>query len=384
MTGVKVKRVRHDSAKEYDTNDLKAWNEDKGITSETTAPYKAQQIGKAESVNHTLMQRVRAALLDAGAEEELRAEALASVVNVLNRSPKAGLDVTLLEALTGRRPNDAGFHVWGSRAWALKHKKQQRKLEPRTDVGRFVGCKVGDKAYRILEDGRQNFFKRRDVLMEDKPSKAGTSVCGSSAGPQLTMTDDRDNNGGMDGSMDMLDAEGDVVEKNLPVEDSDSEDDGDPDGLADDNDDEESQSPNYSILPVGHFPSEMYNAAPGPRLYTRRPSPKVTWLEKGPNAYVAIGAEMAGKDVWELTKPRSSEKEARARPDWLMRQRAIQKDVSAHKNLGTWSKTKVNTMKRKAVRTCFVFDIKHDAEGKKKRYRRGWWPRVSTKFRDVI
>jgi len=39
LTGVKVKRVRHDGAKEYVTNDLKASYEDKGITSEMTAPY---------------------------------------------------------------------------------------------------------------------------------------------------------------------------------------------------------------------------------------------------------------------------------------------------------------------------------------------------------
>jgi len=62
------------------------------------------------------MERVRAALLDSWADEEVWAEALASVVHVLNRSPEAGLDVTPLKALTGRRPNVAGFRVCGSRA----------------------------------------------------------------------------------------------------------------------------------------------------------------------------------------------------------------------------------------------------------------------------
>jgi len=116
LTGVHFKRVRHDSAEEYLTNDLKAWYEDKGITSEMKAPYKAQQNRKAERVNRTQMERVSAALLDARGNAELWAEALASVVHVLNRFPKAGLDVTPLEALTGRRPNVSGFRVWGSRA----------------------------------------------------------------------------------------------------------------------------------------------------------------------------------------------------------------------------------------------------------------------------
>jgi len=71
LTGVKKKRVRHDGAKEYVTSDLKAWYEDKAITSDMTAPYESQQNGKAERVNRTLMERVRADLIDAGAEEEL-------------------------------------------------------------------------------------------------------------------------------------------------------------------------------------------------------------------------------------------------------------------------------------------------------------------------
>jgi len=241
LTGVHVKRVRHDGAKEYLTNDLKAWYEDKGITSEMTAPYKAQQTEKAKRVNRTLMERVRAALLDARAEGELWAEALDSVVHVLNRSPKAGLDVTPLEALTGRRPIVSGFRVWASRAWALTPTKQQRELEPRTNVGRFVGYTVGGKAYRILEDGTNKVFKRRDVLMEEKPAKADSSGDGSSAGPQLTMNEDSDNNGGMEESMDILDAEGEGGEKHLPEEDSERDSDGDPDDLEDDNDDEERQ-----------------------------------------------------------------------------------------------------------------------------------------------
>ena len=48
LTGVTVKRVRHEGAKEHVTNDLKAWYEDKGITSEMTAPWKSQQNGKTE------------------------------------------------------------------------------------------------------------------------------------------------------------------------------------------------------------------------------------------------------------------------------------------------------------------------------------------------
>jgi len=65
LTGLKVKRGRHDSAKEYVSHDLKAWHVNKGITSKQTAPYSSQQNGKAERANRYIMERVRAALLSA-------------------------------------------------------------------------------------------------------------------------------------------------------------------------------------------------------------------------------------------------------------------------------------------------------------------------------
>jgi len=183
------------------------------------------------------------------------------------------------------------------------------------------------------------------------------------------MAEDSDDNGGMDGEMDMLDAEGDGGEKHLPAEDSESDSAGDLDDLADDNDDEESQADTSSLRPVSHPPAEMDNDAPRPRRFTRRPALKVSWWEKAPKAYLASGAESAAKDGWDLTKPPANDKEARARPDWPLWQKATKDEVVAHKQLGTWSKTKVSNKKQKTVKTRFVFYIKHDAEGTMTRYK---------------
>jgi len=150
LTGLKLKRVRHDGAMEYVSRDLQSWYEDEGILSEKTAPYSSQKNGKAERVYWYIIERVRAALLDAGVEEEPWAATFSSVIHSPNRSPTAVQDVTPLEALTGGRPEVKGFRVWGRRAWALKPKQQQRNLEPTTDVGHIVGYTVGGKAYRIL------------------------------------------------------------------------------------------------------------------------------------------------------------------------------------------------------------------------------------------
>jgi len=369
LTGAKVKRVRHNGAKEYVTKDLKAWYEDKGITSEMTAPNKSQHNGKAERVNRTLMERVRAALLDAGAEEELWAEALASVIHVMNRSLKAGLAVTPLEALTGRLPNVAGFRAWRSRAWALKPKKQPRKLEQRTDVGRFVGDTVGGKAYRILEDETNQFFERRDVLIEENPAKVQTSAVGSSVGPRQTAEADADSVDGTEGEMDMLDAEGGRGDEYTPDETSTNDEYGIPPSLAEESEKEDDDGDGDSTPWDGQAPAVSESVAPGPRRSKRKPASKVTWWEKEPKAYLASRTKSADEAGCNLHKLPANEKEARARRDWPRWKQAIKKELAGHKKFGTWSKIKVNNKKHRAVKTRFVFDIKHDAEGKMTRYK---------------
>jgi len=65
-----------------------------------------------------------------------------------------------------------------------------------------------------------------------------------------------------------------------------------------------------------------------------------------------------------LHKPPENEKEARARPDWPLWKQEFKEEVAAHKHLGTWSKAKGNNKNHEAIKTRFVFDINHDAEGK--------------------
>jgi len=66
-----------------------------------------------------------------------------------------------------------------------------------------------------------------------------------------------------------------------------------------------------------------------------------------------------------LHEPPAKEKEACARPDWPL----WREELAAHKYIGTWSKTKGNNKNHKAIKTRFVIDIKHDAEGKLTRYK---------------
>jgi len=48
----------------------------------------------------------------------------------------------------------------------------------------------------------------------------------------------------------------------------------------------------------------------------------------------------------------------------MLWKRAINDEVAAHKNLGTFSTIKCSNKQDKAAKTPFVLDIKHDADGK--------------------
>eukprot|EP00170_Pyropia_yezoensis_P002220 contig_9317_g2224 len=124
--GKKLKRIRFDGAREFVTPQLLAWYGERGIDHEVTPPYSPESNGKAERVNRTVKERLRAALAEAGFEEELWAEAAVAAIFVMNRSPKEGLDTTPWEAFTGQRPDVSGMAVWGSTAYALKPLKQHK------------------------------------------------------------------------------------------------------------------------------------------------------------------------------------------------------------------------------------------------------------------
>jgi len=205
--------------------------------------------------------------------------------------------------------------------------------------------------------------------MEENPAKVETSAVGSSAGPRLTAENDGDKDGATEGAMDMLDAEGGREDEYSPDDTSDSDNEVGPPSFAGDSQEEDEEGVGGSTPAASEASAASDSVTPEPRRSKRKPTPKVTWWEKEPKAYLASGNASAAEAGWDLQKSPANEKEARARPDWPLWKQAIEEEVAAHKHLGTWSKTKGNNKNHKAIKKRFVFDIKHDAEGKLTRYK---------------
>ncbi|KAG2759166.1 hypothetical protein PC111_g25392 [Phytophthora cactorum] len=85
--GKKVKFVRHDGAREFATNSLKAFYEDEGIEQQTTVPYAHQTNGTAERAIRTIVTIGRSMLHHAKLDKCFWAEAAMTAINVKNRLP---------------------------------------------------------------------------------------------------------------------------------------------------------------------------------------------------------------------------------------------------------------------------------------------------------
>jgi transposase InsO family protein len=173
QTGYKLKAVRTDRGSEYLNDQLSRYFRRKGVLHERSAPYTPQQNGKAERLNRTLMERVRAMLQDSGLGQELWAEAAATACVLRNLSLPASLDKTPYELFFGKRPDVSRLRVFGCPVYVHVPKEKRHKLQPPAEKGFFVGYERGSKAYRVLVNGKVKIS--RDVTFDETPKTSDLS-----------------------------------------------------------------------------------------------------------------------------------------------------------------------------------------------------------------
>jgi transposase InsO family protein len=162
QSGRRVAKIRTDRGGEFVNQRLKAFCDGRGIVHQLTAPYTPQQNGKAERLNRTLLEKVRAMLAESGVPKKYWHEALCTASYVRNRSPVAGKDKTPYEQFFGSVPDVSHLRVFGCIAYPHVPAGQRGKLDARAHKGVLLGYEPNSKAYRVLlEDG--SIVVSRDV-----------------------------------------------------------------------------------------------------------------------------------------------------------------------------------------------------------------------------
>ncbi len=166
QSGCKLKAVRTDNGGEYVNHELVHFFRSHGIQHQTTIPYNPEQNGKAERLNRTLLEKVRAMLIEADLPKRLWAEAANTASYLRNRTPTAGRSSTPWELFYGKKPGVSHLRVFGATAHMHIPEHQRDKLDSRSIRGIMVGYGSVQKGWRILlPDGTVKVS--RDVVFDE-------------------------------------------------------------------------------------------------------------------------------------------------------------------------------------------------------------------------
>jgi hypothetical protein len=185
--GRRVRRVRIDNAREFNSGDIQDFCDQEGIEIEPSAPYAHEQNGKAERGNRTLRDMASSILIESGLLEGFWAEAFRAATYTRNRcpsnrSPAPGSDDsqtsrTSYELFYNRAPEYEHLRPFGCAVYVTTPREKRVKTlsQHRAWKGIFIGYTKTTKQYRVWDVSRKVISIARDVKVVEEVMPARDS-----------------------------------------------------------------------------------------------------------------------------------------------------------------------------------------------------------------
>ncbi|GJU18051.1 retrovirus-related pol polyprotein from transposon TNT 1-94 [Tanacetum coccineum] len=174
---------RTDNGTEFVNQTLREYYEKVGISHETSVARSPQQNGVVERRNRTLIKAARTMLIYAKAPLFLWAEAVATACYTQNRSIiRLRHGKTPYELLHDKLPDLSFFHVFGALCYPMNDSENLGKLQPKADIGIFIGYAPTKKAFRIYNRRTRRIIETIHVDFDELTVMASEH---SSSGPAL-------------------------------------------------------------------------------------------------------------------------------------------------------------------------------------------------------
>ncbi|GKB78181.1 retrovirus-related pol polyprotein from transposon TNT 1-94 [Tanacetum coccineum] len=157
---VPVRRIRTDNGTEFVNQTLREYYEKVVISHETSVARSLQQNGVVQRRNHTLIKAAHTMLIYAKAPLFLWAEAL----------------------LHDKLPDLSFFYVFGALCYPTDDSDNLGKLQPKADIGIFIGYAPTKKAFRIYNRRTRRIIETIHVDFDELTAMASEH---SSSGPAL-------------------------------------------------------------------------------------------------------------------------------------------------------------------------------------------------------
>jgi hypothetical protein len=163
----RVKYLRSDRGTEFKNKNFDKHLARKGTKRELTVHDTHEQVGVAERMNRTKVELARAMLIDAKLPKFLWAEAMNHAVWIRNRAPCRALNgKTPFEVRYGRKPDLSNLVPFGTKAWVKIF--SAGKLEPRSELGYFVGYDKESTGHRIYFPSKRTVKPEREVVFDTR------------------------------------------------------------------------------------------------------------------------------------------------------------------------------------------------------------------------
>ncbi|GJV80591.1 retrovirus-related pol polyprotein from transposon TNT 1-94 [Tanacetum coccineum] len=162
---------------------LREYYEKVDISHETSVARSPQQNGVVERRNCKLIEAVRTMLIYAKASLFLCAEVVATTCYTQNRSiVRLRHGKTPYELLHAKPPDLSFFHVFGALCYPINDSENLGKLQPKADIGIFIGYAPTKKAFQIYNRCTRRIAKIIHVDFDELTVMASKH---SSLGPAL-------------------------------------------------------------------------------------------------------------------------------------------------------------------------------------------------------
>lgn len=191
-TGSSILVLRSDNGGEYINKRMEILLEAHGITHQTTVPYTPEQNGRAEREIRTIVEAARTLIHSKNLPLKLWAEAVNTVVYVLNRTgPSPVANKTPFELWFGKKASINHLKVFGSEAYVHVQKEKRKKWNSKAKKWILVGYCDNTKGYRVWIN-ENNVEISRDVKFRETTSTESNNYDTENTNNSLMLGHDTD------------------------------------------------------------------------------------------------------------------------------------------------------------------------------------------------
>jgi hypothetical protein len=175
QSGQLIQKIRFDRGTEF--YNLKEWMVENGIVPQPVPAYTPEANGRAERLNRTLIERVRALLIQFDLPVALWPYAMSVATYTRNRTLSVEMDRTPHELFYKNMPDVSILRTFGCSAKVLIPADQRGKFDTVNEEGMFIGYAEFSKAWMILVDTPTGLMIRESQNVIFDESRTCESLC---------------------------------------------------------------------------------------------------------------------------------------------------------------------------------------------------------------